>query len=143
DAAGGCDAELVLVGADGRVARRGRIHPIAAEDRFAASCWYPGEAAVVDGRAFPIWLERVETVSIALGAAELRVHHVATFGVRRVREGGFALADDERPPEVLREGAASIVRRRDGLVSAVVGLHGLVPVDAERRTGANAFGHHS
>jgi hypothetical protein len=109
---------------------------------MAASVFCPGEPAVVRGAAFPVWLERVETFSIARGVAEIRIHHVSTFGRRRVRDGGFAIADD-RPLEVESGDDWCLVHRHDGLVSGIFALHGFGSADATRRTGANAFGRYS
>lgn len=125
------DAQVALVDEDGGGrSRRARIHPIAAADRFAASCFFPGETAVVRGRAFPIWLERVETASIARGAGEIRVHHVTSFGPRRLRDAGFAVAG-ARAPRVERGPGWCLVRGDDGLVSASIALHGLAAADPE------------
>jgi hypothetical protein len=138
------DAQVALVGPDGARSRRARIHPIAAVDRFAASCFYPGETAVVQGHAFPVWLERVETVSIARGAAELRVHHAATFGVRWLHDGGFAVADESGEPAIERGPGWCAVRRRDGLTSASIALHGFGDAPhAERFEQQNAFGRYA
>ena len=134
------DAQVALVGKDGARSRRARIHPIAAIDRFAASCFHPGELAVVQGHAFPVWLERVETVSIARGAAELRVHHAASFGTRWLHDGGFAVADDGARPVVEHGAGWTLVRRRDGLVSASIGLHGFASSHADVFAAQNAFG---
>jgi hypothetical protein len=136
------DSQVALVSADGQISRRGHVHPIAAADRMAASAFYPGEPAIVGGAAFPIWLERVETVSIARGPAEIRIHHVATFGRRWLRDGGFALAD-HRPLEVESGEGWCAVRRPDGLVSAAFPLRGFDRAAATRLEGANALGHHS
>ena len=95
------DAQVALVsvgdGSAGSVSRRARIHPIGVVDRAAASAFYPLEATVVDGRHFPLWLERVETVSIAWRGGEIRLHHAASFGARRVRDAGFAVAGAASP----------------------------------------------
>lgn len=132
------DAQVTLVAPDGAVSRRGRIHPIGVVDRVAASAFYPGESTVVEGNHFPLWLERVETVAIARGAAEIRVHHAASFGERRVRDAGFAVAGPE-PPETTRGPGFCAVRSR-GLTSAVFALHGFDAADARHREGTNAFG---
>ncbi len=134
------DAQVALVGPDGARSRRARIHPIAARDRFAASCFFPGETAVVQGNAFPVWLERVETVSIARGAAEIRVHHAASFGTRWLHDGGFAIADDGGRPVVEHGPGWTVVRRRDGLTSAAIGLHGFARSHADVFVSQNAFG---
>lgn len=126
--------------ARGSRSRRARIHPIAAVDRFAASAFHPGETALVRGRPFPILLERVETVSIAHGAAELRIHHAATFGRRRLCDGGFALADAAAPPRAEQGPDFCVVRAGDGRVSASITLHGFAEAALERFEGQNAHG---
>jgi hypothetical protein len=134
------DAQVTLVADDAaQCSRRARIHPIAAADRFAASHFFPGEGFLLHGRPFPLWLERVETVSIARGAVELRIHHAAAFRRRRLRDGGSALADAV-PPGVERGRDWCAVRRRDGLVSAVLGVAGFAAFDAVAFEDANAFG---
>ncbi|CAG0968754.1 hypothetical protein MYXO_01175 [Myxococcaceae bacterium] len=137
------DAQVALASADGRRSRRARIHPLAAVDRFAASCFYPGELAVVEGRVFPVWLERVETVSIARGATEIRIHHAATFGERRLVDGGFAVANRGVVPEFESGEDWCLVRSRDGLVSASIGLLGFEAGGAERFVGQSALGSHA
>jgi hypothetical protein len=136
------DCQITLLSRDLQISRRAHVHPIAVVDRMAASVFCPGEPAVVRGAAFPVWLERVETFSIARGVAEIRIHHVSTFGRRRVRDGGFAIADD-RPLEVESGDDWCLVHRHDGLVSGIFALHGFGSADATRRTGANAFGRYS
>ncbi|WP_241968531.1 DUF2264 domain-containing protein [Streptomyces sp. ICBB 8177] len=58
------------------------------------------------------------------------------------REGGHALADAAEPVAATGDGWA-LVRRRDGLTSAVVGLHGWDAAAVEHAVDANAFGRHS
>jgi hypothetical protein len=127
------DSQVSLVRVDGTVSRRARIHAIAIADQFAASCFLPQE---------PDASERVETVTIARGAAEIRVHHVATFERPNVRDGGFAVAGAE-PPGVQTGDGWALVRSASGLVSYVAGLHGFGRAGVARFDGANAFGHHS
>ncbi|RIL08131.1 MAG: hypothetical protein DCC71_00615 [Proteobacteria bacterium] len=134
-----CDAQVSLLDEAGVASRRARIHPIACADRFAASCFFPGERHVIGTQPFPLWLERVETVSIARGALEVRIHHAMAYRPRRLRDGGYALAGDAAPA-VERGPGWCAVRRADGLVSAVVGLHGFGAADAVRFEDANAFG---
>ena len=136
------DAQVALVSEDGSASRRARIHRIAVVDRFGASFHFPGDTAVVNGRAFPIFLERIETVSIARGAAEIRIHHAATLGTRRLRDGGVAVADAAAPESGVGDGLAW-VRRRDGLASVAVNLHGLSRASVQRSEGRSAVGRHS
>ncbi len=138
-AGGDLDAQVTLLSADGSSSRRGRIHPLGAVDRVALSAFYPGEHTVGGGRHFPLWLERVETASIAWAGGEIRVHHVASFGPRRVRDAGLALAGPE-PPKLETGPGFSALRRGDGLVSAIFALHGFDEADAARAEGRNAFG---
>jgi len=135
------DAQVALIDSDGTASRRARIHPIAVADRMAASAFHPLESTVVEGRHFPLFLERVETVVLAWRGAEIRLHHAACFGERRVRDAGFALAGD-RPPTA-EHGAGFCVVRSGGLASGIFALHGFEHAELRRRQGANAFGPHS
>ena len=108
------DSQVALLRRSRSTSRRVKLHPIAVVDRFAASVFYPRE---------PDWSERVETVSIARGAAEIRVHHVTARGAPRVRDGGFAVAADE-PPELTTGPRWARAARRDGLTSLIAGLYG-------------------
>lgn len=132
--AAGVDGEITFVDG-GCPAPRRRVRPIAVVDRFAASvCWpdeRPGET--------PPWFERIETVAIACGVVELRVHHVTTFSRRAVHEGGFAVAQAD--PVTIEVGSDWIAcRRADGLTSALVDLHGGRRPRVQPRRGTNAFG---
>lgn len=127
------DSQVALVRVDRTVSRRARIHPIAVADRFAASFFLPQE---------PGARERVETVAIARGPAEIRVHHVTTSGGSTLRDGGFAVADLEPPYAQIGEGCA-LVRSGSGLVSYLAGLHGFGSAGVARFEGTNAFGRHS
>ncbi len=127
------DSQVSLVRVDGTVSRRVRIHAIAVADRFAASCFLPQE---------PDASERVETVTIARGAGQIRVHHIATFERPHLRDGGYAVADAEPPGVQTGEGWA-LVRSASGLVSYVAGLHGFGRPGVTRFEGANAFGRYS
>jgi hypothetical protein len=78
------------------------------------------------------------------GTAEVRAHLVQTDRPWPMREGGWAIADDaELETGVFDDGAWA--RGRDGLVAAVVGLHGWGPARASvhRYRDANAMGAHS
>jgi hypothetical protein len=136
------DAQVALVSADGTRSRRGRIHCTGVVDRVAISVHYPGEHTVAGGRHLPLWLERVETAALAWRGAEIRLHHAASFGARRLRDAGFALAGPE-PPEAETGPGGCVVRRGDGLLSAIFGLHGFGAAEVRRHDGSNAFGRHS
>lgn len=132
--AAGVDGEVTFVDG-GRPAPRLRVRPIAVVDRFAASVCWPDER---QGIAAP-WFERIETVAIACGVVELRVHHVTTFTNRAVHEGGFAIAQGE--PVAIEVGPDwAVCRRADGLTSALVDLGGGRRPRAVPRRGTNAFG---
>jgi hypothetical protein len=135
------DSEVALIDPEGKASRRARIHPIAVADRMAASAFFPLEPTVVEGRHFPLFLERVETVALAWRGAEIRLHHAACFGERRVRDAGFALAS-ERPPAVERSASFCVVRS-GSLASGIFALHGFEHAEVLHRQGANAFGPHS
>ncbi|MEE1765722.1 DUF2264 domain-containing protein [Streptomyces sp. SP18BB07] len=126
------DNHLALLAPDGTPSPRGHIHPLGAEGRRAASR-YGGE----DGD--------IETVSVVHGPWEVRVHRVHAPADTPVREGGWAVADDDGPPEGTSGPGWAVARRADGLTSALVGLHGWgdgtgTVVGA---AGTNAYGHHS
>ena len=127
------DSQIALLWPRGTVSRRVKLYPIAAIDRFAASVFYPNE---------PDWADRIETVSIARGAMEIRIHHVTSRDRARVRDGGFAVAD-EALPEVATGETWSLVSRRDGLTALVAALHGFDASGVARSRGTNPFGHHS
>ncbi len=136
------DSHVALIGRDGEASERARIHTIAVADRFAASAYYPKETAVADGRSLPQWFDRIETVSIARGPLEIRVHHVATLGTRLVRDGGYAIAG-EASPACETGGTWALAKREDGLVSFIAGLRGFSRVDTVQLQDGNAFGRHS
>jgi hypothetical protein len=59
-----------------------------------------------------------------------------------VRSGGFAVAGESLPDATVDAVAAS-ARNADGLVAAVVGLHGYDGAGVHRGLGVNPFGAHS
>jgi hypothetical protein len=157
------DGHVTLTEDGRRIGDRARIHPIAFEDRFAAS-FFPPEWPAVPAparRSLPIravrrlrcallgcrmhspdWRERVETVSIALPPGQIRVTHVLSPERRGVRDGGFALAADE--PLMRRAGRArSMVRCPDGLTSLVANLHGYDAADTHFKEEVKAFARYS
>lgn len=80
DTAGpGIDNHIALVAADGEASRRGRIHPLGAAGRRAAS-WYTARLAGTG--------HRIETTSVVHGPWEVRVHRAAGPRGAVVREGG-------------------------------------------------------
>ncbi|MEU0568788.1 DUF2264 domain-containing protein, partial [Nonomuraea sp. NPDC005983] len=129
----GVDGHLAVVSPDGAVSLRRRIEPLAVGDRFAASA-YRDE--------LPAGPVRVVTASVVDGAAEVRIHQVTAPAGHQVREGGHALA--AAAPLTVETGAAmAVVRRPDGLTSAVRGLHGYTGSGVATAEGANAYGRHS
>ncbi|MDX2605279.1 DUF2264 domain-containing protein [Streptomyces caniscabiei] len=129
----GPDNHLALLAPDGTPSPRGRIRPLGAEGRRAASR-YGGP----DG-------DGIETVSVVHGPWEVRVHRVHAPVGTPVREGGWAVADDDGPPEGTCGPGWALARRADGLTSALVGLHGWGdgPGTVVPAAGTNAYGHHS
>lgn len=116
---------------DGTPSRRRRIHPLRCEGRIASS-WYtaglPGDACTY----------RIETTSVLHGPWEIRVHRVEAPEGAIVREGGHAMAHEERPRVSSGPGWA-MARTADGLTSAVVALYGWdTEEDAESGGGAAA-----
>ncbi|MER5184115.1 DUF2264 domain-containing protein [Streptomyces sp. NPDC002896] len=130
--AAGVDNHIALIDADGTASRRGRIHPLGAAGRRAASWHAPAEGS------------RIETTSVVHGPWEVRVHHVQGATGAGIREGGWALADDE-PPITASGPGWGLARRADGLTSAIVGLHGWDAATSAvaHETDANACGRHS
>lgn len=127
------DSQIALLRPGDKRSRRVRIHPIAIVDRFGASVFYPDE---------PIWSPRVETVSIAWGAAEIRIHHVTSAEPVAVRDGGFAVAD-QCPPETTAGPLWSSVWSREGLTSLICGLHGFESSGVQELSDTNPFGSRS
>jgi hypothetical protein len=127
------DCQVTLVGADGGRSRRLRIHCLDVEERFAASVFYPLDPAAV---------ERVETMTIVHGRAEVRVHHVSAPDGGTLRDGGFAVAA-AHPPDALVGDEWSLARRADGLTSFVAALHGFDAAALHRSEATNPFGRHS
>lgn len=141
DGATALDASVSLIDARGAASVRDRIHAIACADRFAASYYHPSEPAVFGGVHAPDWSARIETASIAKGAAEIRIHHVASLGRRTVRDAGFAVAGDA--VDVLTGDGWAMVRSTSGLTSFIAGLHGFDESQAQSASGRNAFGDQS
>ncbi|WP_326606843.1 DUF2264 domain-containing protein [Streptomyces sp. NBC_01799] len=123
------DGHLALLAPDGTPSRRRRIHPLRCEDRIASS-WYAAELPG-DERTY-----RIETTSVLHGPWEIRVHRVEAPEGAIVREGGHAVAHEERPRVSSGPGWA-MARTADGLTSAVVALYGWdTEEDAETEGGA-------
>ncbi|MEU5889752.1 DUF2264 domain-containing protein [Streptomyces sp. NPDC047461] len=123
----GPDNHIALLGPDGTPSERGRIHPLGVEGRRAASSQSTG----------------IETVSVVHGPWEVRVHGVP--GNSRVREGGWAVADDTAAPHAHTGPGHALARRTDGLTSALVALYGWSDAEGTvvRALDANAYGRHS
>jgi hypothetical protein len=126
------DSQLSLLRGRANVARRQRLHEGQVIDRFGASVWFGDDLQSK---------QRIETVTIARGAAEIRVHHVTSKG-RPVRDGGFAVAAAD-PPAIRTDAHWSMARRADRLTSFIGGLHGFESAGASRLQSANPFGRHS
>lgn len=136
------DAQVCLVSPDGLLHGRALFHPVAVADRFAASVFFPGEPAILSGQPGPGWRDRVETVCIARGRTEIRIHHVSTSLRRTLLDGGAAVAGDD-PPAAASGDLWSMVRSADGLTSALLGIRGYDSAGIARRENANAFGRHA
>lgn len=77
------------------------------------------------------------------GPWEIRVHRVHAPAGAAVREGGYAVADRNRPSAERGAGWA-LVRTAHGLTSAVIALHGWdADAGIAREVETNAFGPHS
>jgi hypothetical protein len=127
------DSQLVLVRPGSGRSRRVRIYPLTATDRFAASVSYPGE---------PDWMERIETVAIVRGAAEIRVHHVTTVNCEGVRHGGWAVASADRPKFVTGD-VWALAQVESGLTSFICALYGFEGAAVRTLRDANPIDVHS
>ncbi|MFC8124503.1 DUF2264 domain-containing protein [Streptomyces sp. NPDC057302] len=130
------DNHIALIAPDGAPSRRRRIHPLRCEGRVAAS----RHDALLPGTEdeFP-----VETTSVLHGPWEIRVHRVEAPAGVGIREGGYAVADDE-PPHAEQGPGWALTRTESGLTSAVVALHGWDEgTGIAREVAANAYGPHS
>jgi hypothetical protein len=125
--------------------RRGRIHPLYAEGRRAASWHTPVGPEGPEGGEPP----HITTVSVVHGPWEVRVHRVRAPAGTTVREGGWAVACDTAPPAADTGPGWALARRRDGLTTALVGLLGWESTSSPCQStvahtrGHNAYGHYS
>ena len=157
------DGQVTLLAGTGETLRRQTFALVAAGDRFAASSWTPVRAEALHrhrARArrlvelLPARLrphhtgagaaryDRIETATIARADMELRVTHVWSLDGGTIRDGGLAVSHREAPAISHGAGwcAASTV---DGLVGAVIGLHGWSAAGWSTGVDASPFGGHS
>ncbi|MEZ3180928.1 DUF2264 domain-containing protein [Streptomyces pimonensis] len=142
DGPSGHDNHIALVGDAGSTFRT-RIHPLYTDGSRAAS-WHTPCLRDADPPT-----ARIVSASVVHGPWEARVHVVDAPAGLTVREGGWAVADDDEPPAGSSGPGRAVAVRRDGLTSALVGLlgwetgpdarHGTVA----HRSGHNAHGAHS
>jgi len=125
-----------LVDQHGKPSYRGRIRRLGVGVRSAAS-WH--NAWVGAEGPWPI-----ETASVVHGGWEIRCSLVHGPAGVIVRSGGYAVAGDSLPAATVGEQPAwASARNSDGLMSAVVNLHGYDEAGVHRDLGANPFGPHS
>lgn len=136
------DNHIALISPDGTPSRRGAFTRLGAggdgKAAWAGSAHIP-HLAGVDGEAQPIEGARIESWSVAWRAWELRIHLVDAAEGWGVREGGYAVADQE--PLDACDGAAT--RVGDGLMSSLTGILGWTGQGVHAATDANAYGRHS
>ncbi|MET7280945.1 DUF2264 domain-containing protein [Kribbella sp. NPDC005582] len=125
---------LITLVSDGQVSGRGRIRRLGITSRTASS-WHNAWL----GTEGP-W--RIETTSVVHSGWEIRCALVEGPAGALVRSGGFAVAGGSLPSATASTTAAS-ARNDEGLLSAIVGLHGYDAAGVHRGLGANAFGPHS
>lgn len=135
------DSHVALVSpVTGTASRRRRIERLGVFDHYAAS-WHLAEC---DDAQY-----RVETAAVVRGAWQLRVHLVTGPAPGAtpptVRDGGYPVAEpeasaDEAGPTAETGPNWATVIRRDGLTSAVIGLHGWTGAGVRTEVDANAFG---
>ncbi|QNE17423.1 DUF2264 domain-containing protein [Kribbella qitaiheensis] len=128
------DNLISLVDQQGRTSARGWIRRLSIGARSAAS-WHQAWLAE-DGP----WA--IETASVVHGGWEIRCSLVEGPAGSLVRSGGYAVAGNSLPSATASGGWAS-ARNSDGLMSAVVNLHGYDDAGVHRDLGANPFGPHS
>ncbi|MFD7132222.1 hypothetical protein [Streptomyces sp. NPDC059894] len=167
----GPDNHIALVGGSGP-SRRNRIHPLYAEGRRAASWHTPATGArdtqdaqdtqdareaqetqearhAQEAQEAQDAPERITTVGVVHGPWEVRLHLVRAPAGSLVREGGWAVADDDAPPAAQAGPDWAVVHREDGLTSLLAGLSGWTDTlagsrgEVVRAEGHNAYGRHS
>jgi hypothetical protein len=125
-----------LVDQHGKSSYRGRIRRLGVGTRSAASwnnAWLGSDGP---------WV--IETASVVHGGWEIRCSLVDGPAGVLVRSGGYAVAGDSLPTATVGEGPAwASARNSDGLMAAVVNLHGYDEAGVHRDLGANPFGPHS
>lgn len=125
-----------LVDQHGKTSYRGRIRRLGVGPRSAASwnnAWLGNDGP---------WA--IETASVVHGGWEIRCSLVDGPAGVLVRSGGYAVAGDSLPTATVSEGPAwASARNSDGLMAAVVNLHGYDEAGVHRDLGANPFGPHS
>ena len=130
------DSHFALLDDDGTASRRAALRGSRVEGAVAGSVHLPQSGRVLlDGCA-------VTTVSFVDGAFEVRAHLVESPRARRVREGGFAVADAVPPASGVGADYAW-VRGEEGIVAACIALHGWSEASLFPYRGANAMGEHS
>jgi hypothetical protein len=125
-----------LVDQHGKSSYRGRIRRLGVGTRSAASwnnAWLGGDGP---------WV--IETASVVHGGWEIRCSLVDGPAGVLVRSGGYAVAGDSLPTATVGgDPAWASARNPDGLMAAVVNLHGYDEAGVHRDLGANPFGPHS
>lgn len=130
------DSHFALLDENGVASRRCALRGTRTEGALSASVHIPQLGRkVLPGCA-------VTTVSMVDGIHELRAHLVQSKRSWPVREGGFAVADDE-PVEAGTAANEGWVRASDGLTARIVGLHGWDGARTFAYRGSNAMGEHS
>ncbi|UED85793.1 DUF2264 domain-containing protein [Streptomyces profundus] len=139
------DGQVTVVDADGVPAHRSPFQRLALTDAFALSrhrAHWPDDRAADEAADRDDWRRGpwLTTASVPRGPWEVRLVRVSQpQGDAPVLVGGHPLADGSAPAD-----DGGVLRRADGLTSAVVPLH---PADGEvtvhRSEGTNAFGPHS
>jgi len=130
------DSHLALLDDDGRASRRSAIRGSRVDGTVAGSVHLPQlDRVLLDGCA-------VTTVSFVHEAMEVRAHLVESPHARRVREGGYAVADAVPPASGTAHDSAW-ARAADGITAACIGLHGWSEASVFAYRGANAMAEHS
>ncbi|QDZ15376.1 DUF2264 domain-containing protein [Humibacter ginsenosidimutans] len=130
------DSHIALLDDDGNASRRSALRGSRVEGEIAGSVHLPQlNRSLLPGCA-------ITTVSFVHDELEVRAHLVEAPSNRRVREGGFAVADAAPPVSGVGSDHAW-ARGEAGIMAACIGLHGWSEASVFRYDGANAMADHS
>jgi len=116
---------------------RMRIYPTYISDRVAVSYHYPFGEIYGEKRD-----SRIETAIVMKGDHQIRIHWIISPNKPFVFEGGYSLAYDESPPQIIK-GENWIAVRTEKAQSCIRGLIGYDESDTSKSEGKNPLGNYS